>query len=243
GRRRRRRRGRHGHRGRVGRGCREHVRGVPLGPRPGADRVRRAQAHVLVEVIAVAGAGLSGLVAAVRLRELGCDAVVHEKGTRPGGSMLLSSGVPWRHREWDDFRGECPDGDEGLQRLVWERLDDALDWLRALGAPVIAAETGNPLTVGKRFEPQGLTAALVARAGDLRLESGDWGSTDVLVLCTGGFAASPELVARYVAPAASLRLRANPWSAGDGLVHALDRGAALTAGMAEFYGRNMPDAP
>ena len=47
---------------------------------------------------------------------------------------------------------------------------------------------------------------------------------------------------RYIAPAASLRLRANPWSVGDGLEHALGRGAALTTGMDEFYGRNMPDA-
>jgi succinate dehydrogenase/fumarate reductase flavoprotein subunit len=156
--------------------------------------------------------------------------------------MLLSSGVPWRHREWAGFRGECPDGDERLQRLVWERLDDGLEWLRALGAPVVAEETGNPLTAGKRFDPRGLTDTLVARAGDVRLGSADWGSPDVLVLCTGGFAASPELVARHVAPAGPLRLRANPWSTGDGLVHALGRGAVATAGMDEFYGRNMPDA-
>ncbi|HVV58059.1 MAG TPA: FAD-binding protein [Gaiellaceae bacterium] len=194
-------------------------------------------------MIAVAGAGLAGLVTAARLRELGVGAVVHEKGTRAGGSMLLSSGVPWRHRDWDDFRRECPDGDERLQRLVWERLDDGLEWLRSLGAPVVAEETGNPLTVGKRFDPRGLTEALAARAGDVRLESADWGSPDVLVLCTGGFAASTELVARHVAPAAPLRLRGNPWSTGDGLLHALGRGAAQTGGMDEFYGRNMPDAP
>jgi fumarate reductase flavoprotein subunit len=64
-----------------------------------------------------------------------------------------------------------------------------------------------------------------------------------LVLATGGFGGSPELVARYVRPAAPLRLRANPWSTGDGLVHALERGAAPSAGMGEFYGRNMPDTP
>ena len=46
----------------------------------------------------------------------------------------------------------------------------------------------------------------------------------------------------HVAPAAPLRLRANPWSAGDGLLAGLERGAATSAGMAEFYGRNMPDA-
>ncbi|MGN6799171.1 MAG: FAD-binding protein, partial [Gaiellaceae bacterium] len=61
-------------------------------------------------------------------------------------------------------------------------------------------------------------------------------------LCTGGFAASPDLVTRYIEPAAPLRLRANPWSSGDGLSHGLERGAAVTAGMGDFYGRNMPDA-
>jgi len=61
------------------------------------------------------------------------------------------------------------------------------------------------------------------------------------VLATGGFAASPELVARHVAPAAPLPVRGNLWSTGDGLRHALGRGAALTPAMNEFYGRNMPD--
>lgn len=195
-------------------------------------------------MIAVAGAGMSGLVAAVRLRELGRPVVVHEKGDRVGGSMVLSSCVAWRHREWSEFRRECPGGDERLQRLVWERLDGALEWLRSLGAPVVWEQTGNPLTVGKRFDPHGLTDALVRRAGDVRTRSTAWSAGErELVLCTGGFAASPELVERYVAPAAPLRLRANPWSTGDGLVHAVERGAALTSGLDEFYGRNMPDAP
>ncbi|HEY2073375.1 MAG TPA: FAD-dependent oxidoreductase, partial [Gaiellaceae bacterium] len=65
----------------------------------------------------IAGAGMAGLVAAVRAREHGLDPVVIEKGTRAGGSMLLSSGVVWRHLEWDDFRAECPGGNEALQRL------------------------------------------------------------------------------------------------------------------------------
>ena len=61
-----------------------------------------------------------------------------------------------------------------------------------------------------------------------------------LVLATGGFQADPELVAQHVAPAGPLPLRANPWSAGDGLRLGLARGAGLSAGMDEFYGRNMP---
>jgi succinate dehydrogenase/fumarate reductase flavoprotein subunit len=188
--------------------------------------------------ISVAGAGMAGLVAAARLRELGHDVVVRDKGSRLGGSMLLSSGVVFRHRSFDDFRAACPDGDERLQRLVWERLDEAIEWLVARGAPVVWEETGNPRTVGKRFDPRGLVEAL---AGEVEL--GADGCVDgPLVLCTGGFAASSELVTRFVRPAASLRLRASPWSTGDGLGFALDRGAGLSTGMAEFYGRNMPDA-
>jgi succinate dehydrogenase/fumarate reductase flavoprotein subunit len=189
--------------------------------------------------VIVAGAGMAGLVAAARLRELGHDVVVREKGTRPGGSMLLSSCVVWRHRELDDFRAECPGGDERLQRLVWERLDDAIAWLVTRGAPVVWEDTGNPRTTGKRFEPRGLVDAL---AGDLELGADGVGDGRPLILCTGGFAASPDLVQRYVEPAAPLRLRGNPWSTGDALRHALERGAALTAGLDEFYGRNMPDA-
>jgi len=182
---------------------------------------------------------MAGLCAAVRARELGAAPVVYEKGTRAGGSMLLSSCVIWRFREWDVFRAECPTGDERLQRSVWEQLDDGIAWLESLGAPVLAHETGNPRTVGKRFDPRGLTEVLVRAAGDVRLgETTD----EPTILATGGFQGDPELVAQHIHPDAQLRLRANPWSAGDGMKLALARGAELSAGMGEFYGRNMPDA-
>ncbi len=190
-------------------------------------------------MISIAGAGMAGLVAAARLRELRQPFVLRERGVRVGGSMLLSSCVVWRHREFEDFRRECPGGDELLQRTVWERFDDAMAWLAAHGAPVVWEETGNPATVGKRFEPRGLTTAL--GGGDVELEA-DGRAEGPLILCTGGFGASHELVAQYIAPAAPLRLRAAPWSVGDGLRHAVERGAALTAGLDEFYGRAMPDA-
>ena len=50
--------------------------------------------------------------------------------------MLLSSGVIWRY-DVRRFRARVPRGDEGLQRLVFERLDDAIAWLESLGAPVV----------------------------------------------------------------------------------------------------------
>jgi FAD binding domain-containing protein len=183
---------------------------------------------------------MAGLSAGARARELGAAAVVLEKGDRPGGSMLLSSGVIWRFQDWKDFRAECPTGDEQLQRVVWERLDDGIGWLESLGAPVVEHETGNPRTVGKRFDPRGLTETLARAAGDVR--PGESSSRDVAILATGGFQGNPSLVAEHVRPAAPLRLRANPWSSGDGLRVGLERGGALSAGMHEFYGRNMPDA-
>jgi succinate dehydrogenase/fumarate reductase flavoprotein subunit len=153
--------------------------------------------------------------------------------------MLLSSCVIWRFREWDDFRAECPTGDERLQRLVWEGLDEGIEWLESLGAPVVKQETGNPRTIGKRFEPRGLTDTLVRASGDVRL-----GTTteEPTILATGGFQGDPGLVGEHIHPGGQLRLRANPWSAGDGMRHALARGAELSAGLGEFYGRNMPDA-
>jgi len=186
---------------------------------------------------------MAGLCAAARARELGLEAVVHEKGDRAGGSMLLSSCVVWRYRDLDAFRAECPGGDAELQRQVIERLDDGLAWLRSLGAEVVWEETGNPHTVGMRFDPRQLTATLVRAAGDVRLSAPWPDDAESLLLATGGFQGNPELVQKYIAPAGDLLLRANPWSTGDGLRFALRGGAALSDGMDEFFGRAMPAPP
>jgi succinate dehydrogenase/fumarate reductase flavoprotein subunit len=224
---------------------------------------------------------MAGLCAAARARQLGADVTVFEKGTRPGGSMLLSSCVVWRHRTFEDFRAECPRGDAALQRLVWERLDDGLAWLESLGAPVVARETGNVRTLGVRFVARGLTQVLARAAGDIRLNTplastqpepageglaraaGDIrlntplastqpepageglarGARPPIVLATGGFQGSPELVRRFIRPGGDLLLRANRWSAGDGLRVALERGGALSEALDEFYGRAMPAPP
>ena len=197
------------------------------------------------ERLVVAGAGMAGLAAAVRGTELGADVVLHEKGDRPGGSMLLSSCVVWRYRDWERFRSECPGGDPELQRVVWEGLDEALVWLEALGAPVVSRDTGNPLTTGIRFDPRGLTDGLVRRAGGLRVGEPLAAVAEGVptILATGGFQGDRELVRRHITPEAdSLVLRANPCSSGDGLRLALARGASLSSGLDEFYGRNLAAA-
>jgi hypothetical protein len=178
---------------------------------------------------------MAGLCAAARARQLGIEPIVYEKGTRPGGSMFLSSCVIWRHRTLESFREECPGGDPALQQLIVERLDDALDWLKWLGAPVVWEETENPRTTGKRFDPHGLTEALVRAAGEIRLDTPFEGG-EPLILCTGGF---PVRLARE----RGLLVRSNPWSEGDGLDHGRSHGGALAGDLDEFYGRVMAAPP
>jgi fumarate reductase flavoprotein subunit len=173
---------------------------------------------------------MAGLTAAARARELGAAPVVLEKGHRPGGSMLLSSGVVWRHRSLEDFQADCPDGDSVLQRRIVEELDDALDWLESLGVEPVARETGNPLTEGRRYDTRVLTDVLVRAAGDVRLEEP---FHEAGILATGGFGAR-------LARQRGLLLRANEWSEGDGLDYGVARGGSLTAGLDQFYGRALP---
>jgi fumarate reductase flavoprotein subunit len=196
--------------------------------------------------VVVAGAGMAGLVAAARARELGARVSVFEKSERPGGSMLLSGGFIWRYRDFARFRSECPGGDPVLQRAVFERFDDALEWLEALGAPVLERETRNPLTTGRRFDPAGMTATLARRVGEIRTASRlrELPAGVPVVLATGGFAASRELLRRHVTGEAEhVLVRAHGGNTGDGLRLGVAAGAALSDGMAEIYGRNMPAPP
>ncbi len=174
---------------------------------------------------------MAGLVAAARARELGARVRLLEKGDRPGGSMLLSSGVIWRYRGLDEFRRQCPAGDRALQTLIWERLDDALDWLGRLGAASVAYRD-NPLTIGRRFDPRGLTETLARAAGPI--EYGSTGEGERTIVATGGYAV------RY-ARERGLLLRSNRWSEGDGIDLVCSRGGEL-APSDEFYGRAMPGA-
>ena len=102
-----------------------------------------------------------------------------------------------------------PAGYPELQQLILDQLDDRLDWLESLGAVSCVRETGNPHTVGRRFNPRDLVPALLRHAGDVLLGEPVGDVTDEpLVLATGGFGAA---LARRV----SLPLRASPWSEGD----------------------------
>jgi succinate dehydrogenase/fumarate reductase flavoprotein subunit len=189
--------------------------------------------------LVVAGAGMAGLAAAARARELGANPIVFEKADSVGGSMRLSSGVIWRYRDLDSFREQCPDGDVELQTAIQSGLDEALEWLEAAGASVTEDSTGNPLTAGKRFDTESICEALSAGL-DIRVgEALDALPDAPCILATGGFQADSWLVREWIS-AEPLLLRSNAGSAGDGLRLGLGAGGVYSAGMDQFYGRAMP---
>lgn len=220
--------------------------------------------------IIVAGGGLAGLVAALRAAEAGARVTLLEKGDRLGGSLVYSSGYVWSYRDMPTYRREAQGGDPALQKLILDRLPAGLRWLEERGVPPLTRETGNPLTFGARLDPGRTVETLAGRirgaGGEIllntaleRLEGSSGGVTgvgivtkgerrtevvDAMVLASGGFAADPELVGRYIIRGpGGMRLRAHPWSTGDGLRAALALGAITSAGMDEFYGRNLPAPP
>jgi fumarate reductase flavoprotein subunit len=219
----------------------------------------------------VVGGGLAGLVATLGATKLGARVTLFEKGDRLGGSLIYSSGYVWSYKDLPTFRREAPGGDVTLQSLILQRLEPALGWLEDLGVTALTRDTGNPLTFGARFDPERTVATLadlIAASGGrillgaaLRsLERGPRGRVegvrvssggeqrveraDAVILASGGFAGNPDLVGRHIIRGAGkMRLRAHPWSTGDGFLAALEAGALVSAGLDEFYGRNLPAPP
>ena len=219
----------------------------------------------------VVGGGLAGLVASLRATELGARVTLLEKGDRLGGSLVYSSGYVWSYRDLPTFRQEAPGGDVTLQSLILKRLEPALGWLEDHGVSALTRDTDNPLTFGARFDPKRTVAALaelIAASGGRillgtalsSLELGPGGRVegvrvsaggeqqaeraDAVILASGGFAGNPELVRRHIIQGKGrMRLRAHPWSTGEGFLAALEAGALASAGLDEFYGRNLPAPP
>ncbi len=93
----------------------------------------------------------------------------------------------------------------------------------------------------------GLVEGTGDRVDGVRIISGEKPRTeraDVVILASGGFGGNADLVRRYIIRGTgSMPLRANPWSTGDGFLAALNIGALTSAGLDEFYGRNVPASP
>jgi fumarate reductase flavoprotein subunit len=218
--------------------------------------------------VVIVGGGLAGLTAALRATELGAQITLLEKGESLGGSFVYSSGYIWSYVDLPTYRREASGGDASLQRLILERLESGLTWLEHSGGALLARETGNPLTFGARFDPERTISALVDRieaaggeiiadsaletlvedpagrvSGVLDRREREY-EGDAVILASGGFAGDPELVGRHIIRGPGrMRVRAHPRSTGDGFRAALRKGALASAGLDEFYGRNLPAPP
>ncbi len=218
--------------------------------------------------VVVCGGGFSGLCAALSAAEHGAQVTVLEKGDELGGSFVYSGGAIWTWGDEATIRAEVPLADHRLTRVLRERLAADVDWLEGFGvkvlsrgsAPLWAAQLDPRPTVetlARLVEEAGgtirlgvglarLTPGSTVTVGVADRNGGTWDDLecDGVVLATGGFQGSVDLVSRYlqVSPD-SLLLRANKWSTGDALRAVLECGGAITPGMDDFYGHSLPDIP
>ena len=161
--------------------------------------------------------------------------------------MLLSSGVIWRHRDFDRFRAECPAGDEALQRTVFERLDEDLGgWSHSAPSPSRARrETRYHRRALRHARADRRTGRRGRRAGAPgRAAAKCCPKACPVVLATGGFQADRDLVRRHITPKSTSCCCAQPPGApATACGSASKRAPRTSAGMDEFYGRNMPAPP
>ncbi|MCW2960861.1 MAG: fumarate reductase/succinate dehydrogenase flavoprotein-like protein [Thermoleophilia bacterium] len=126
-----------------------------------------------VRRVAVVGAGLAGLSAAVAAHEVGAEVVVIERASRPGGATAQSAGWIWRYNDLATYRLCAPHGDAAVQERVVHQLDRDLEWLLARGVRAVERRTARTFTSGMRVDPRQLVEALAARLPDdaLRLRT------------------------------------------------------------------------
>ena len=221
--------------------------------------------------VLVCGAGMAGLCAGATAALAGARTLVIEKGSHPGGSMRMSGGTIWTAPTMAVMETLVPGGDRDRQRQLVDGLTPGLLWLEGLGielGEVIANDhqVGREVSVEELTE--GLVAAITSAGGEIRTgvaldglvvdTEGRVAGAGVgarrgrrsriparaVILATGGFGGSTQLLERYVSPNASTMLRrANPHSTGDGLLAGLAVGAATSSDMAGFYGHTMPISP
>jgi fumarate reductase flavoprotein subunit len=86
--------------------------------------------------VLVVGAGMGGLVAAVRAQELGADVTLIEKGSQVGGTMVMSGGGIWCAKTYEGIRELVPRGNPDLCRALVENFTDSVEWLESIEAPV-----------------------------------------------------------------------------------------------------------
>src|SRR5690348_11830600 len=89
----------------------------------------------------VFGGGMAGMSAAARASSDGASVVLVEKGPAIGGSAIYA-GFIWTAPTIEVMREVNPDADPALSAQVVEHYNEAIEWVRSLGAHV-----ADPVTV------------------------------------------------------------------------------------------------
>lgn len=214
--------------------------------------------------VVVVGSGLAGLVSAVRAMEHGAKVIVLEKGSRPGGTTIVSGGA------------FCARQDRDPRIAVHEPLENGVEWLEDLGVTVSDVEQRwtplvETINCTKRIDPPDFVDHMVeliqSGEGELRLETpmkelvtddqheisgvvahdpdGDVIEIDAssVILATGGYAGNEQLVEQFLPSDTDIWLRRDPWSTGDGFLAATEIGAKTTRGLDEPYGHSLAGPP
>jgi len=217
----------------------------------------------------IIGGGMAGLAAGARAAEAGARTIVAEKGSAVGGSAAMAAGILWTAPDFPTIRAVAPGGDPHLGRALVDGFRPAVEWVRAMGVTLSEPWTGQfGFGVGCRVDIKALLAALRDRiertggtvllqaAGRKVLQERDGavngacvvtpdGDEEIragaVLLATGGFQGSAEMVATVIGPAArNMLVRSNANSTGDGLRIGRAAGAALTPDNDGFYGHLLP---
>lgn len=186
--------------------------------------------------IVIAGAGFSGLVAAIVASNEGLKVLVLERKTQAGGCAAISGGIIWAPESAASLAEYVPDGNVELQRLYCERFHEAVCWLQTLDLPLGQTEklgslgSGCVMSIGqagdrhqfmslmaRSAEAHGATisygtsfsGASKCPAGYKVETDGEWSRpvfSHAILFATGGFQGSPELLDRYVGAGAGRSL-------------------------------------
>lgn len=100
----------------------------------------------------VIGSGIAGLTSAAYAAHQGKSVIVVEKATSIGGSSIISGGGFWSTRDYETMRAMNPDGEDHQARVIADKYDVALEWIKEVGAMVTYQDSGlGPWTFPERF--------------------------------------------------------------------------------------------